>query len=576
LPLIGRSLAIALCFVLLSSPPVLQGWTGGDTRAYILATIVLAIVNVLLAWSWTEVRPESAVASGFSRTLPRAALIAPVTIGAGWLVITACHAWLHQILTIPHDPQRADMLIVVQQGLQRMLQGRNPYTIYHVPWDAPLPYGPMLWAPYAVPMALHADVRFLTVAGELFLPMACAIGAVVSAARGRLAASAACLVLLAAMCLNPDLERFASIGHTPVYWPLLALFVWLTARERWYAAAIGLGLLVVARTTMVAIVPVLLMAVWWNKRERLIGTLVLVALAAIVPFLPFAVWDARALSYALYGSYQNVIRGFVWTSTTWGQHTIGLTGVMLSNRLQRFVDASQAIAMLAVYFACWRAMRRGRPPAAWMGLALLTFSMTTLWPVTYLYFDVLLLLVAAVLAGAMTLDAGRLPSIPRSWTATAAATLALVAGSAALMLPDAPAVDAGASDGRAFLRSGFAGDEREGDRTFAWIDGRHASIVLPRRTARGAVIDVVGRPGLPATSSAQQMSALLNGAPIGTVVLAPGWNQISLAAPAQAWRIGVNELELFLSSSVSPNDAGANSDRRQSSVAIDRVTVRSR
>ena len=330
-----------------------------------------------------------------------------MAIGAGWLAVTACHAWLHQILTIPHDPQRADMLIVVQQGLQRMLQGRNPYTIYHVPWDAPLPYGPMLWAPYAIPFALRADIRFLTVAGELFVPVACAIAATVCAARGRMFACAGCLAMLAAMCLNPDLERFASIGHTPVYWPLLALFAWLVVRERWYAAAIALGLLVVARTTMVAIVPVLLMAVWSRERAKLPGALALVALAVAVPFLPFAIWDARALAYALYGSYQNVIKGFVWTSTTWAQHTIGLTGVLLSNGLPRLVDAFQEIVMLAVYAACWFAMRRGRQPVAWMGLALLAFSMTTLWPVTYVYFDVFVLLAAAVLAGAVELEAGR-------------------------------------------------------------------------------------------------------------------------------------------------------------------------
>ena len=291
-------------------------------------------------------------------------------------------------------------------------------------------------------------MRFLTVAGELFVPMACAIGAVVSAARGRLAASAACLVMLAAICLNPDLERFASIGHTPVYWPLLALLVWLVVartlvRRRDCAGAARRRQddhggdragaphgRVVEQTGKIH----------RHARARDAG--------GIVPFLPFAIWDVRALSYALYGSYQNVIKGFVWTSTTWAQHTIGITGVMLSNGLQRFVDACQAFAMLAVYFACWRAMRRGRPPAPWMGLALLTFSMTTLWPVTYVYFDVLLLLVAAVLADAMTLEPAGLPSLAGSWTTTAAATVALVVGSAASMLPDLPEVDAGTADGR--------------------------------------------------------------------------------------------------------------------------------
>jgi hypothetical protein len=582
LPLVARSLAVALSFVLLSSPPVLQPWVGGDTRAFILVTIALAIVNGVLVWSWTGTSAAALKGPPYIDADPgvrRAALSGPpttiltlaVAIGAGWLVVTACHAWLHQILAIPHDSQRADMLIVVQQGLQRMRQGRNPYTIYHVPWDAPLPYGPMLWAPYAIPMALRADVRFLTVAGELFVPVACAIAAVGSAARGRLAACAGCLLMLAAMCLNPDLERFASIGHTPVYWPLLALFAWLVVRERWYAAAIALGLLVVARTTMVAIVPVLLMAVWGRERGKLPGVLVLVVLAAAVPFLPFAIWDARALIYAMYGSYQNVIKGFVWTSTSWGQHTIGLTGVLLSYGLPRFVEALQELVMLAVYGASWLAMRRGRPPVAWMGLALLAFSMTTLWPVNYVYFDVFLLLAAAVIAEAMT---GFVPSLGRAWTSTAAATTALVAASAAIMLPLSPSLDAGTAAARPFLRSGFTGDEREGDRTFAWVDGRHASVLLPRRTAGAAAIDMVCQPALSNASSSQQMSAVLNGTLIGTVVLPRGWNEISLTAPATAWRIGVNELELFLSSSTSPADAGTNDDHRQLSVAIDRVTVR--
>jgi len=325
-------------------------------------------------------------------------------------------------------------------------------------------------------------------------------------------------------------------------------------------------------------VPVLLMAVWWRERTRFAGAAVLLALAVALPFLPFAIKDPRALSYALYGSYQNVIKGFVWTSTTWTQHTIGLTGVLLSNGLQRFVDAFQAIVMLGVYAASWLALRRGRPPIAWLGLALLAFSMTTLWPVTYVYFDVFLLIAAAVIAEAATGPGERLtsrggPSIGGWWSATAGATALLVVGTAASMLTSNPTLDAGTASGRPFLRSGFTGDEREGDRTFAWVEGRHASLLLPRRTSRAAAIEVICQPALASASSVQQMSATLNGALIGTVTLPRGWNQIALAAPASAWRIGINELELFLSSSVAP-DAGNGDDRRQLSVAIDAVTVR--
>ncbi len=499
---------------------------------------------------------------------------AVAALAAAGLVVYACHAWLQQILTIPHDPQRADMLIVVQEGLRRMAQGRNPYTIYRVPWEAPLPYGPMLWGPYAIPMALNADVRFLTVAGELFVPVACALAAVVSAARGRLAACAGCLAMTAAICLNPDLTRFASIGHTPAYWPLLALFAWLVAGERWLGAALTLGLLVVARTTMVAMVPVLAMAVWHRDRPKTGAVLALLALGAAVPFLPFAIWDGRALAYALYGSYQNVIKGFVWTSTTWAQHTIGVTGVLLSNGLERFVDAFQAIVMAAVYGASWRALGRRSAPMAWLGLALLAFSLTTLWPVTYVYFDVLLLLAAAAAADLVREGDAFPRSVAGWWTATAGIAVLLVAGGAVFMLPANPVIDAGEPEARPYLRSGFAGDERDADRTFVWVEGRRASILLPRRTAGAAAIDVICQPALPPGAAGQRMSAVLNGALVGDVTLTGGWNQVSLAAPASAWRIGVNELVLSLSSSTSRAGAGVNTEQRQLSVAIDRVAVR--
>ena len=37
------------------------------------------------------------------------------------------------------------------------------------------------------------------------------------------------LVVLASLALSPDLRSFVSVGHTPVYWPLLALLAWLVA-----------------------------------------------------------------------------------------------------------------------------------------------------------------------------------------------------------------------------------------------------------------------------------------------------------------------------------------------------------
>jgi len=42
-----------------------------------------------------------------------------------------------------------------------------------------MPYGPALWGPYLIPQLLRLDFRFLTVVGELFVPLWCGVTAAV-------------------------------------------------------------------------------------------------------------------------------------------------------------------------------------------------------------------------------------------------------------------------------------------------------------------------------------------------------------------------------------------------------------
>jgi hypothetical protein len=520
---ITRSVLVALMFALLAAPAAFQRWFGGDTSPYVVTTIAIAALAIALVLTWPNVRPDQPF--GASSPAPETSrgsrwLVIVVTAVAVALLFVTCRVWLDEILTIPLDPFRGDMLVIVREGVRRALEGRNPYTTYHVPWPVPLPYGPMLWGPYALPMLLRVDPRFLSVIGELFVPVACAAAAIASAARGRLAAAAGALLMLGVIGLNGSLVQFTSVAHTPVYWPFLALFVWLTARERWYPAALLLGLLVVARLTMIAVVPVLLMAVWQIDRPRFAGVCVLVALAVALPFLPFAIRDPHALAYGLYGSYQRVIKATVWPDAT-VPHTIGITGVLLTNHLNRFVEATQAGLMAVVYAAIWTLLRRGRAPVGLMGTALLAFSMTALWPVTYFYFDVFLMFAAGILIDMPWLDA-RLSasSLVRGWAAVVTVAAVLVAGFGAVMLrlrvTEPPIV--------------------------TWRDGpRLATIPLVRRTISPAFVDVridgvaVGP---------QRMNVALNGLSLGAVTLDSGVEHVMLAIPESLWQIGANTLEL--------------------------------
>jgi len=557
-----RGVSLALNFYLL------------DVRPFWLATILVVANTAALTWTWRRSAEASRFsndtdtgARGFSRAFIPALAIS--------LLFAAAHAWLTQILTIPIDAQRADMLVVVQLGIRRLLQGHTPYTIYRVPWDVTLPYGPVMWAPMIVPFLLHADIRFATIVGALFVPAACALAAV-RAARRDLSTATAWLLVCAAIAFNGDLRQFIAIGHTPAYWPLLPLFAWALARERWVAAAIFCGLLIVARTTMVSLTPALLMAVWQRagaagaeRTRRASFAYVVVALAAAValPLLPFAVVDLASLKFAFYTSYQNVIKGFVWTSTNWVQNTVGTTGLLLARGWTSAVEPVQIVALLAVSLATWARLRRGDDAVVWSAIGLLAFSMTTLWPVVYLYFDVFLLLVSAALVREW-------PDTARVWPwwsrSLASAALVLLVVTLATV-PMRASIDVGTPAARPWLYAGFSGDERA-DRDYAWIDGTRAKLLVPSLLRRDATIEMVCEPYLVA-GGRQQLTAALNTIVLGTVEIADGWQRVSFRAPARAWQIGGNELELFLASATAPRDAGEGSDTRRLSLAVDRLNV---
>jgi hypothetical protein len=550
-----------------------------DVGPYWLATVLVAANNVALVRllgpaqaGHCERHGEQHVVSGSSRTSGTTSGLSKTVISllAVTLLFVAARAWLNEILIYPHDPNRADMLVVIQLGIRRLLQGRTPYAMYDVPWPATLPYGPVMWAPMIVPYLLHADVRVATVAGALVVPAACAIAAIAWTRRADVTNALGCVLLLAAIALSPNLRGFMSIGHTPAYWPLLPIFAWALHRQRWTTAAILCGLLIVARTTMVSLVPALVIAVWQRDRSRTLKTVAALVVAVVLPLLPFAIADLPSVQYAFYGSYQTVIKGYVWTSTTWAQNTVGVTGLLLARGWRAAVEPVQTVAMLAVAAATWIRLRRGDDASVWAAFGLLVFSMTTLWPVVYVYFDVFLLFAsAAVVRGWPATARGAWPA----WGRTLAAAAVALFVTAVLVVPLHASIDVGRASARRFLYAGFSGDEHAADRDYAWVDGTRATLLVPSLARGDATIAIMCEPYITAKNGRQQLTAALNGIVLGTADIGDGWQQVSWRAPARAWQIGANELTLFLSSAISPYDAGEGRDTRRLSIAVDRLNV---
>lgn len=560
---IARAGLISASFLLLASPPI-YGSTG---FAFLTTTIQLVVIVAVLTITWDRIDGSShAVQIRGRRTAT-----AIVALTAATLAILACRIWLREVMTQPVFGDRPGMLILIQNGVRRILQGRNPYSTYDLPWKTTLSYGPLLWGPYALPIVLRADLRFAALAGALFLPLAAAFAAALLAWRGRIVAAAAWTSALAIIVINPELRLFASIAHTPVYWPLLGLLAWLVARDRWLAAAVACGLLIAAQTTMIAMAPVLLIATWQRDRKRFLSATGLLVTTAVVPFLPFAIGDWRALEHALHDIDPQVMKTVVWPAGG-ARGTVGVTGLLLRAGLGQYVEVVQVSVLLAVYAAAWRAIGNRRRPLPWLPASLFAFSATTLWPVLYLYFDVFVLYTFAALVEVPPLG---FRHTARGFSVVAAAAAALLCAVTFTDVRRDVDFDVGTAEARPYLHAGFAGDETAG-RTFTWVDGSRATIVLPRRSRRDADLMIVCQPNLPTRDARQQMSVSLNGTVLGTVDLREGWQPVSFPAPSRAWVIGPNELTLSFSNAVSPLSLGASEDARLLSVAFDRIAVRSK
>jgi hypothetical protein len=532
-------------------------------RAFAAGTASMLALAVAMAYVWP--RPTDAIARRSNALIT--AVVAALGLSLLWSITTRL---LVPVFAGPLDPNRGDMLVIIEHAIAAFLAGGNPYAIHHVPWDAPLSYGPVLWMPFIVPHALRVDLRILTLTAQLFVPAALLAAGAIRAGEMRVTRALGLFALAAALLFNPEMLRFHEIGQTQIYWPLLLVFCVLLAHSRWTAAAICLGLLVAARTTMLAIVPVFFLYLAVNRLLTVRHVLLFVS-AAAVPFLPFVIMNPGSVAYALFGVYIKVMKTFVWHQTTWAVETYGITGRLLEHGLERYVEAVQIAAMLVTCTAAWRSMRRGARLEPWAVLSLLVFSMTTLWPVIYVYFDVWVLAASALFAYDDALAASGRGRI--AWTAIAGASIAVVLAAAAQRPGASYALDVGDPRAAGYTGGGFGRDEAVVDegRSAVWIEGETARVRLPRAGWRGATVRIAIRPNIPQPGLQQRVAASLNGRSIGMVRLDDRWQEISFATSRRDWNYGFNVLDLSFAYAL-PSAAPA-SDRRALSAAIDRIVI---
>jgi hypothetical protein len=137
-------------------------------------------------------------------------------------------------------------------------------------------------------------------------------------------------------------------------------------------------------------------------------------------------------------------------------------------------------------------------------------------------------------------------------------------------------IDVGSID-EWLLEEGWHAAEREGEVTFRWA-ASPATLRLPLDHAARLRIQIRAHAfGYPAAPQ-QSLSLRVNGSadPAGScdgVIIAPGWQTAECAIAANAFRAGVNRLELRFAYAQRPLDVLASGDPRPLAAAVDWIRV---
>ena len=512
----------------------------GVRGAYPLGTLLLLIVAALVIITW----PRGYDLSSASPPRPIPALL---TFCAGLAVLFwVASDLLQRVFNGPLDSGRGDMLVIMEHAIKRLLEGGNPYTVHHVPWDAPLTYGPVLWLPHLVSYLLRFDFRIFTLIAQLCIPTLCFVAAAVSVGQKRLTRASALFLLGIGAALHPDIRGFHQIGHTQVYWPVLAVFCVLLRQQRWTAASACLGLLASARTPLLALAPVFFLYLY-VKDALTIRRATVFAASLVLPYLPFLVVDPAAVKNGMFDTYVRVMKTYVWQSTRWAVDTYGVTGRLLEHGKQQYVEGVQLLALGLTYVSAWRSMVRGTRVEPWLAFALLTFAMTTLWSVLYLYYDVWLLLACALVVDDGSLNALSARRPGRAILLALAIAAAVVLTAAAVKPGSTFKIDVGGPQAASYTGGGFGADVPETDngRVVVWVEGSNGRIRLPWAGWTGGTIRLSIRPNPSSPGVSQSVLAALNGHALGRVPLKDGWQEIAFDSKRRHWLYGFNVLDLF-------------------------------
>ncbi len=298
---------------------------------------------------------------------------------------------------VPLDPQRSDMLPLIQNALANLLNGQSPYAIYKMPWELPLTYLPLTWLAYLPPYLAGLDIRLTNLGYEL------GIGAMLlwlhhvgnhtdDTQQLQRPLADMSLLLWAWVFLLPTSLNWSLATTAPVQWAMLTLTLGLLLAGRIWLSAGILGLCAAATPLVTIIAPFVFLAWYrwhgWRTALRLTASAGLVAAGGILPFL---LWSPESFLFGVWRWFNDndLYPRMGWElGHTWA-HMVGFSGVFWRRGLEAILKPLQMVLLagLVIGYWHWQADRRTLAPLITAAFLLFMVFNPVLWP--YLYYPAL-------------------------------------------------------------------------------------------------------------------------------------------------------------------------------------------
>lgn len=263
---------------------------------------------------------------------------------------------------IPIEPARGDMLPLVQQAVDRLLQGQSPYTTYSMPWELPLTYFPLTWLAYLPTRLLGLDVRWTNIVAELAILFAVLHVERHTPVERRRFAPGTLLVVWGWIFLSPTVIAWDMVTSAPIGWVAIA-WVLALVQTRWHrAASVVLGI-AIATTPLIAVAVPLIGLCWW--REGGLATTIRRGLLAlglgVLLLLPWFIWAPEPFldgTIRWFNDLDRFPREKWRTQHTWAEIT-GFSGYFWEWRIEQWLKSIQVLSIGAICaLFSWRGAQR--------------------------------------------------------------------------------------------------------------------------------------------------------------------------------------------------------------------------